>query len=223
MRPRSLKSVLRPCCNRTLDKEKLADIVTAYQQRKPEKIADLQILTDVDGLEGVAAGVRANLSKGLAGNDANERRAFFGSNMRAPPPVRGFCQIIWDALGDTLLRVLFFSGIISIIINEATEDDKTIAWIDGFGMILAVAIVALVSSFNDWQKEQQFQELNKTAEQANVVRSRSAMAGVDKIPQERQGRGEARGPRRRWRHPHNRGGEEDTRGRDTRGRQGCRV
>ena len=47
-----------------------------------------------------------------------------------------------------------------------------IAWIDGFGMIFAVAIVALVSAFNDWQKEKQFQELNKTAEQTKIVRTR---------------------------------------------------
>lgn len=36
-------------------------------------------------------------------------------------------------------------------------------------MILAVAIVGFVSSFNDYQKEKQFQALNKTAEQNKMV------------------------------------------------------
>ena len=44
-----------------------------------------------------------------------------------------------------------------------------VAWIDGFGMIFAVVIVCLVSSINDWQKEKQFQELNKASEQTKMV------------------------------------------------------
>ena len=46
--------------------------------------------------------------------------------MRPPPKVRTLCQIMWDVLGDTLLRVLFFSGVISIIINEIVEENKSI-------------------------------------------------------------------------------------------------
>ena len=149
--------------------EKLADVVTGYQQRSPEKWEDLRILTELEGIEGLASTLKTDLKKGLAGTDSGERKAYFGTNMRPAARVRGFCKIIWDSLGDPLLRTLFFCGIASIIIDECTEESKDIAWIDGFGMILAVAIVSLVSSINDWQKEKQFQELNKTAEQTKNV------------------------------------------------------
>ncbi len=152
-----------------VEAEDLASIVTGYQQRAPDKWEDLRLTAEMGGLEGIAKVLKTDLKDGLTGTDNAERRSHFGSNMRPPAAVRGFCKIMWDVLGDTLLRVLFFCGIISIAIDEATQDDKAIAWIDGFGMILAVAIVTLVSSFNDWQKEKQFQELNKKAEQSKEI------------------------------------------------------
>jgi hypothetical protein len=44
-----------------------------------------------------------------------------------------------------------------------------VAWIDGFGMIFAVIICVLVTAVNDSQKEKQFAELNKSAEQNKMV------------------------------------------------------
>jgi magnesium-transporting ATPase (P-type) len=70
--------------------------------------------------------LQVNPATGLQTNEISERREVFGTNMRAPHKTRGFCQIIWDALGDTLLRVLLCCGIISIIIDESTDDDKSI-------------------------------------------------------------------------------------------------
>lgn len=70
--------------------------------------------------------LQVNPAAGLQNSELAERRDVFGTNMRAPHQTRGFCKIIWDALGDTLLRVLLVCGIISIIIDESTEDDKSI-------------------------------------------------------------------------------------------------
>ena len=87
---------------------------------------DLKTLTELGGLEGVANSLKSDTTKGLQGNDAADRRKHFGSNMRAVATTRSFWQIVWDVLGDKLLRILFFSGIISIIINEITEENKSI-------------------------------------------------------------------------------------------------
>jgi Ca2+ transporting ATPase len=126
-------------------------------------------MIDLEGLEGIAKALRTDLSKGLSGNDNAERRSEFGSNMRPPTKARSLCKIIADVLEDLLLRVLIACGIISIVINMITEDDKSIAWIDGVGIIVAVVIVTFVSAFNDYQKEKQFRELNKKAEQSKKI------------------------------------------------------
>ncbi|MDR3548432.1 MAG: hypothetical protein P4M11_09255 [Candidatus Pacebacteria bacterium] len=44
------------------------------------------------------------------------------------------------------------------------EDDKSTAWLDGFGIFMAVFVVVIVTTTNDYSKEQQFLKLNKTAE-----------------------------------------------------------
>lgn len=95
-------------------------------QRKPEKIGDLELLNEKGGIQGLVDILQCNISTGLQTNDVAERREYFGTNARTPPQPRGFCRIIWDAFGDTLLRILFVSGIISIIINEIFDEDKEI-------------------------------------------------------------------------------------------------
>jgi hypothetical protein len=42
----------------------------------------------------------------------------------------------------------------------ASGKDRNSAWIDGFSILLAVLVCALVTAINDYQKEIQFQKLN---------------------------------------------------------------
>ena len=51
------------------------------------------------------------------------------------------------------MQILLVSAFISTVINLATEEDKSIAWIEGAAIFLAVAICSLVAAVNDYQKE----------------------------------------------------------------------
>ena len=46
---------------------------------------------------------------------------------------------------------------------------RKIAWVNGFGILVAVIIVVLVGTINDWQKEKQFIKLNSLNEDAKQV------------------------------------------------------
>jgi len=49
-----------------------------------------------------------------------------------------------------------------IIINLAVEEEERgTAWIEGFAILIAVAIVVLVTASNDLKKEKEFQRLNE--------------------------------------------------------------
>ena len=55
-----------------------------------------------------------------------------------------------DALEDFMLRVLLVSGVISIILETISKpEERSIIWIEGFAIILAVFIVTLVTAIND--------------------------------------------------------------------------
>lgn len=67
-----------------------------------------------------------------------------------------------DALEDFMLRVLLVAGVVSIILEMISKaDERSIAWIEGFAIIMAVFIVVIVTAVNDRKKELEFQKLNE--------------------------------------------------------------
>lgn len=75
-------------------------------------------------------------------------------------------ELIWDALGDTTLRILLAAAIVSLIIALAAKkylppDEQDGAWIEGVSILATVAVVVLVTSFQEWEKQKQFKELEK--------------------------------------------------------------
>ena len=61
---------------------------------------------------------------------------------------------------------------VSIIleVSTAADDKKSIAWIDGFAIFLAVCFCSTVQAGNDYQKEKQFQKLYKVADDKKMVK-----------------------------------------------------
>jgi hypothetical protein len=58
-----------------------------------------------------------------------------------------------EALDDLTMQILIVCAFLSIVINMSTEDDLSIAWIDGFAILVAVALCTLVAAGNDYKKE----------------------------------------------------------------------
>lgn len=77
---------------------------------------------------------------------------------------------------DFLIKLLFFSGIISIIVNTASAENDEIrnyAWIEGVALFVSAFIILLTNARNDWKQHKQYElveyELNKKNE-INVIR-----------------------------------------------------
>lgn len=51
----------------------------------------------------------------------------------------------------------------------ADDDKKVTAWIDGFAILIAVVLSSSVQAANDYQKEKQFQHLNRIADDKKMV------------------------------------------------------
>lgn len=63
------------------------------------------------------------------------------------------------------------SSVFSIVVEVATasEDHRKTAWIDGFVVMVAVALCSLVTAGNNYSKERQFKLLNKVADERKRV------------------------------------------------------
>ena len=77
------------------------------------------------------------------------------------------------ALEDFMMRLLIVCAIFSIGVevgfNINTPEKLATAWIEGFAILVAVAVVSLVSAWSDYKKEGQFMEQQKLEDKSKTV------------------------------------------------------
>lgn len=88
---------------------------------------------------------------------------------------------MWITYNDKVLILLSIAAVVSLAIGiyqsvqSASEEggEAPIEWVEGVAIMVAIIVVVIVGSINDWQKERQFVKLNKKKEDRfiKVVRS----------------------------------------------------
>jgi Ca2+ transporting ATPase len=123
--------------------------------RSPEELA---AVLDSDPLRGIKA------ASGVA------RAQAFGLNTTPSPEPTTFFELVLEALSDfTVLTLIGAAGVsITLELWLATREGREANVIEGVSIIIAVAVVVLVSAGNNWQKEKQFQALEKISSRAFV-------------------------------------------------------
>jgi magnesium-transporting ATPase (P-type) len=156
------------------DKNDLAEFGDFYSYDKHALLKAK--LGEMGGTPGLAYGLHTSLKHGLTGDDLNPaglevRLTAFGKNQIAKRKMRTFLQLCWDALQDAMLLLLIILGAISIPIGMSQHPED--GFIEGAAVLLAVAIVTFVTAFNDYQKQQQFRNMeDKSADKTiNVFRN----------------------------------------------------
>ena len=78
----------------------------------------------------------------------------YGHNWKEKIKPKTFWELIIEAFEDFLLRILMGAAIFSIVVNMATADADhlSIAWIEGFAILVAVAICIIITAINNWGK-----------------------------------------------------------------------
>lgn len=73
-------------------------------------------------------------------------------------------------MDDLMLKILIVCAVVSTTISMIFEEEnRSIAWIEGAAILLAVLIVSGVTAWNDYKKEEQFIKLNAFSEAKNIV------------------------------------------------------
>lgn len=112
-----------------------------------------------------------------------DRKRVYKDNRLPEKTGKTLLQLMWITFNDKILLLLSAAATISLAVGlyesfNPNHDPKEprIQWVEGVAIIVAILIVVLVGSLNDWQKERQFAKLNKkkTDRPVNVIRSGKA-------------------------------------------------
>ncbi|GAA5824988.1 hypothetical protein JCM11251_006053 [Rhodosporidiobolus azoricus] len=156
-------------------------------------------LASLGGTKGVLEGLRTSSQTGLTETggegssvqEAEDRVRVYGENRVPAKKSKSFLELCWAAYTDKVLIILSVAAVVSLALgiyqSVGTEPDTyestdcannlcteaQVDWVEGLAIIIAILIVVLVGSVNDWQKERQFQKLNAQKEERNVKVLRS--------------------------------------------------
>jgi P-type Ca2+ transporter type 2C len=97
-----------------------------------------------------------------------DRKRIFGISRLPERRGKNFLQIMWVTFNDKVLIILTIVAAISLILGlyqdfgqSSRNEGPKVRWVEGVTIIVAVSIVVIVGSLNDYQKEQQFRKLNR--------------------------------------------------------------
>ncbi|KAI3335663.1 hypothetical protein F4824DRAFT_153641 [Ustulina deusta] len=109
-----------------------------------------------------------------------DRKRVFSDNRLPEKKGKSFLQLVWITYNDKVLILLSVAAVVSLAIGlyqtfgqQHTANNPGVEWIEGVAIIVAIAIVVLVGSLNDWQKEKQFAKLNRKKQDRVVKAIRS--------------------------------------------------
>lgn len=145
-------------------------LVEDYRNRKFDE--DLNTIKNkFGGIEGISGKLKTDIHKGLTGDDFDRRDESFGDNCKPKHKRTGFCKLFIMAMDDLMLKILLVSATISIVVSMAFADDdeRSIAWVEGAAILMAVLVVTSVTAWNDYKKEEQFMKLTAYSDAQNNV------------------------------------------------------
>lgn len=131
----------------------------------------VEALKRAGDVEEICKDLHVDPEKGLDGEDVTDlelRQTIYGKNKIAEQKPKSLLRLFWEALKDPILVILIVAGVVSLILGLAFGEDKTYSAVEAAAILLAVAIVAFVTSLNDWQKERQFRKLNAVKDDGKV-------------------------------------------------------
>jgi len=108
------------------------------------------------------------------------RKNVFSDNRIPERKGKSLLQLMWITYNDKVLMLLSAAAVVSLAIGlyqtfgvEHEDGEAKVEWIEGVAIIVAIVIVVLVGSLNDYQKERQFAKLNRKKQDRVVKAVRS--------------------------------------------------
>ncbi|KAH7238913.1 hypothetical protein BKA59DRAFT_458236 [Fusarium tricinctum] len=123
---------------------------------------------------------RDDHSTSQSGDSFADRLRVYKDNRLPEKKGKSLLQLMWITYNDKVLILLSIAAVISLAVGlyqtfggEHKPGEPKVEWVEGVAIIVAIAIVVIVGSLNDYQKERQFTKLNKKKQDrlVKVIRS----------------------------------------------------
>jgi len=150
------------------------DLTELVKNRDLRQDRAYELQNKYGGVERVTELLKTDRKRGI---DADNRREFesrleqFGNNKPEEKISRKFWSFLLEALSDRTLIILCVAAAVSIILGVTLPppgESRANGWIEGTAILIAVAIVSLVTAVNDYQKDRKFAELSKASEDRKI-------------------------------------------------------
>jgi Ca2+-transporting ATPase len=112
----------------------------------------------------------------------SDRKRVFSDNRLPEKKTKSLLELMWITYNDKVLILLSIAAVISLALGLYQTFGQThkpgeakVEWVEGVAIMVAIIIVVIVGTVNDYQKEQQFVRLNKKKDDRTVKVIRSGM------------------------------------------------
>ncbi|KAF7330460.1 Calcium-transporting ATPase [Mycena venus] len=130
-------------------------------------------------------------STGAFAASLDVRKHIYGENVLPHRATKSLLSLMYTALKDKVLVLLSIAAVVSLALGlfqdfgtpRPADNPPRVDWVEGVAIMVAILIVVVVGSVNDWQKERQFQTLNDKKEERGVKVIRGGVETVIDIKQ----------------------------------------
>lgn len=157
----------------SIDEGKLEGAVSFEEAIRHKKNDSLShVGQNQDGGSSAAEGptITRSITAGSSSGSASfvDRKRVFNDNVLPVKHSKSIWMLMWEQYQDKILLLLTAAAVISLAlglyetfgVEHLPGAPPPVDWIEGVAIVVAIVIVVLVGSLNDWQKERQFVKLN---------------------------------------------------------------
>lgn len=115
--------------------------------------------------------LNTSLTYGISTDTVKQRAELYGRNALPEARAPGFWACVFHASNDKTLLLLIAAGLMSSLLALITGEN----WVESGAIFVAVAVVILVSSINDYQRAREFQVVANESENVTTVKVLAAL------------------------------------------------
>jgi len=156
----------------TEDLAELTEMANRYEVAKgePLKISSQLLVETFGGVDQLAQDLHTDIRTGIDGSsaDLSSRATFFGNNTFPPPKIKTIWELVMENFEDTINQILAVAAIVSVIIGLIQHGFPE-GLIEGTSILIALNIIIIVNSGNNYLAEQRLAELVLLSDKQEVA------------------------------------------------------